>query len=173
MRMRWDRMWMWICCCSSRRVNKSRNTSFSSLAFLFFIDGQPILQINPFTSFRAGFSIVERLDVYRTDEQRRFGSSISLSMLHWVGSASHHQHSHCICPAQTISSRCSVPPSSCTGNCLLNTTLTQRVEDPGIEKLFRDVADCPKIILVGKRMHCSSPAVFERSLSSEYEHSLR
>jgi len=25
----------------------------SSLAFLFFIDGQPILQINPFTFFRA------------------------------------------------------------------------------------------------------------------------
>ena len=38
---------------SSKIVNKSRNTPLSSLAFLFFIDGQPILQINPFTSFRA------------------------------------------------------------------------------------------------------------------------
>ncbi len=38
---------------SSKIVNKSRNTLLSSLAFLFFIDDQSILQINSFIFFRA------------------------------------------------------------------------------------------------------------------------
>ena len=38
---------------SSKIVNKSRNTPLFSFVFLFFVDGQPILQISPFTFFRA------------------------------------------------------------------------------------------------------------------------
>ncbi len=38
---------------SSKIVNKSRNTLLSSLAFLFFVDDQSILQINFFIFFRA------------------------------------------------------------------------------------------------------------------------
>ncbi len=38
---------------SSKIVNKSRNTFLSSLAFLFFVDDQPILQINLFIFFRV------------------------------------------------------------------------------------------------------------------------
>ena len=38
---------------SSKIVNKSRNTLLSSLAFLFFVDDQSILQINFFIFFRV------------------------------------------------------------------------------------------------------------------------
>jgi len=38
---------------SSKIVNKSSNTPLSSLAFLFFVDDQSILQINLFIFFRA------------------------------------------------------------------------------------------------------------------------